>query len=76
MALSGPGLGDGACLLLGVKRTSRIGWPMSANDPKRTPAFQGQSPPVNRRRSAAATIALSRSPAGMFASTLSTPFPA
>jgi hypothetical protein len=24
------------CPLLGVKRTSLIGWPMSANDPKRT----------------------------------------
>ena len=36
MALSGHHTRTYECPLSGVKRTSLIGWPMSANDPKRT----------------------------------------
>jgi hypothetical protein len=36
MALFGHSTCTGECPLSGAKQTSLIGWPMSANDPKRT----------------------------------------
>jgi hypothetical protein len=46
MALLGHPTCTEECPLSGVKRTSLIGWPMSANDPKRTSPVGGHLTPM------------------------------